>query len=189
MLNALENGGTTSERGFALVAELMRDFILGMVARSDDNNINGDEWRQQVTMETSIAQGVNAEERPSKSLQIQITEYCHELWLTGWLQHEELFGDVPPPCAHLKHFLYSATIQIPLFRGLSRKSLMRFAALQNMYALAGDTVMEEGQPGRELHAHERRARSVQEQGICVREYPAQGELTTYLCHICQTLPL
>ena len=32
VLNALEHGGTAAEMGYALFAELMRDFILGLVA-------------------------------------------------------------------------------------------------------------------------------------------------------------
>ena len=32
VLNALEHGSTDAEKGYALFAELMRDFILGLVA-------------------------------------------------------------------------------------------------------------------------------------------------------------
>lgn len=156
VLNALENGGTTSERGFALVAELMRDFILGMVAglmTTISMATNGGEQESQWKLRS--LKGWMQKNNLPKSLQIQITEYCHELWNNrSGFNIDELFGDVPPTMrTHLKHFLYSSTIgQVPLFRGLSREVVGALCgAAKPMYALAGDTVMEEGQPGRELY--------------------------------------
>ncbi len=156
VLNALENGGTTSERGFALVAELMRDFILGMVAglmTTISMATNGGEQESQWKLRS--LKGWMQKNNLPKSLQIQITEYCHELWNNrSGFNIDELFGDVPPTMrTHLKHFLYSSTVgQIPLFRGLSKEVIGALCgAAKPMYALAGDTVMQEGQPGRELY--------------------------------------
>jgi Ca2+-binding EF-hand superfamily protein len=156
VLNALESGGTTSERGFALIAELMRDFILGMVAglmTTISMAMNGGEQESQWKLRS--LKGWMQKNSLPKSLQIQITEYCHELWNNrSGFNVDELFADVPPTMrTHLKQFLYSSTIgQVPLFRGLSKEVIGALCgACKPMYALAGDVVMEEGQPGRELY--------------------------------------
>ena len=55
---------------------------------------------------------------------------------------------------HLQQFLYSSIIsQVPLFRGLSSEVIGALCNVaQPMYALNGQTVMEEGQPVR-THPH------------------------------------
>jgi len=156
VLNALENGGTYYERCFALFAELMRDFILGMVAglmTTISMAMNGGEQESQWKLKS--LKGWMQKNNLPKLLQIRITEYCHELWNNrSGFNIDELFADVPPAMrTHLKQFLYSGTIgQIPLFRGLSREVIGALCgAARPMYALNGQTVMEEGQPGRELY--------------------------------------
>lgn len=123
MLNSLENGSTDTEKLFALFAELMRDFILGMVAglmTTISLAMNGGDQEAQWKMRA--LKGWMQKNNLPKMFQLRICEYCHELWNNrSSFNVDELFADVPPAMrVHLKQFLYSSTItQIPLFRGLS----------------------------------------------------------------------
>eukprot|EP01052_Picozoa_sp_SAG31_P012923 SAG31_NODE_765_length_12248_cov_6.802947_14_plen_143_part_00 len=90
-----------------------------------------------------------------KSFQIRVQEYCNELWNhRAAFNVEGLFAEVPPAMrVHLNQFLYSSAIsRSPLFRGLSDEVIGALCdKAQQMYALKGDVVMEEGKPGRELY--------------------------------------
>ena len=153
VLNALENASTDGEKGFALFAELMRDFILGLVAglmTTISMAMNGGEQESQWKLRA--LKGWMQKNNLPKTLQIRIQEYCHELWGNrSGFNIDELFADVPPAMrVHLKQFLYSSIIsQVPLFRGLSSEVIGALCNVaQPMYALNGQTVMEEGQPVR-----------------------------------------
>eukprot|EP01052_Picozoa_sp_SAG31_P048882 SAG31_NODE_10439_length_1139_cov_0.935577_1_plen_366_part_01 len=128
VLNALENGSTDAERAFALLAEFMRDVILGMVAglmttilmaiNSTDNEV---QWK------VRALKGWMNKRKVPKSLQIMMVEYCNELWGGrgfggSGVQMEDLFKQVPPGLRlNMTTFLHGSTVaHVPLFRGLSR---------------------------------------------------------------------
>ena len=164
-LNAIENATTDGEKWFAILAEFVRDFILGLVAGllttiSMSMNTFGD---QEGHLKLRDLKGWMQGKKIPKSMQMPVTEYCHELWCSGAgarsgsagrLNTEELFGDLPPLMGlRLTHYLYGPTVSgVPLFRDLSEGVVAGLCSrMRAMRAMPKQVVMKEGQPGHEMY--------------------------------------
>lgn len=156
VLNALENSETDGERAFALFAELMRDFILGMVAGLMATISmamgNGD---QEVQWKVRALKKWMSERKIPKTFQTRVSEHCHELWISRTrFEIAEVFRDVPPSMRlNLAIFLYGQNVaNIPLFRDLGDAVIGALCSVVHpIYVLRGQDVITEGQPGSEFY--------------------------------------
>ena len=142
--------------GFAVVAEFVRDLILGMVAglmTTISMSLNGGDQEAQWRLR-ALSAWMQHKQLP-KSFQMPMKEYCHELWSNRTsLDTEALFDDIPPHMRdQLTHLLYGPTLSSnPLFRGLSNEvmtALCNYA--RPMYVLPKQDVIQEGRPGNEMY--------------------------------------
>ena len=105
--------------GFAVVAEFVRDLILGMVAglmTTISMSLNGGDQEAQWRLR-ALSAWMQHKQLP-KSFQMPMKEYCHELWCSasgasttraGRVNTDELFNELPPMMrSHLTNFLYGA---------------------------------------------------------------------------------
>lgn len=156
VLNALENSSTDGEMGFALFAELMRDFILGMVAGLMATiSMAMGSGDQEVQWKVRALKKWMAERKIPKAFQTRVSEHCNELWITRkQCDVEEVFRDVPPSMRlHLASFLYGDNVSnIPLFRDLGEAVIGAICSIVHpIYVLRGQEVISEGQPGSEFY--------------------------------------
>ena len=156
VLNALEHGSTNLEKVYAMWAELMRDFILGMVAglmTTISMAMNTGDQEVQVKLRSLRAWMIS--KNVPKTFQIKIVDYCNEMWSNrAGLNIDELLGDVPPAMKlNLATFLYGGAIgNVPLFRGLADEVIGALCNVARpMVVLKDQEVMTEGQPGREMY--------------------------------------
>jgi hypothetical protein len=155
VLDALEHSTTSAERWFSIVAEFVRDFILGMVAglmTTISMAMNGGE--QEAQWRLRALKGWMQTKNIPKGFQIRMSEYCNELWSGKGFDTDTLFSEVPPAMKlHLTSFLYGGTVaNIPLFRGLSEEVIGAICnRARPMYVMPEQEVMQEGQPGQEMY--------------------------------------
>ena len=159
VLNALENGNTDAEKGFALVSEFVRDFILGLVAGlittvSMAMNSLGEGSQEGQLRLRDLKNWMQKKSLP-KGLQLPIMEYCNELWSNrSGLNISEFLEDIPPTMrSTMLSFLYGATVaRNPLFRGLSTEVINGLCGkARALYAMPNQKVMNEGESGREMY--------------------------------------
>ena len=143
-----------------LSAELMRDFILGMVAGlmatislalgSGDQEA---QWKLR-----SLKEWMHDKNVP-KTFQTRLTEYCNELWNNrSGFDVEELFAEVPPTMrSNLAFFLYGSNVSnIPLFKDLGDAVINAIcAAVTPIVVPRKQEVITEGRPGVEFCASSR----------------------------------
>jgi hypothetical protein len=156
VLNALEHGATTMEKGYAMWAELVRDIILGMVAglmTTITMATSGDD--QEVQIKLRSLRGWMISKNVPKMFQIKVVDYCNEVWSNrSGINIDELLGDVPPAMKlNLSTFLYGSVItNVPLFRGLAEEVIGALCnVVRPIMVLKDQEVMSEGQTGREMY--------------------------------------
>ena len=145
-----------------LSAELMRDFILGMVAGlmatislalgSGDQEA---QWKLR-----SLKEWIHHKTVPNP-FQTRLTEYRNELWNNrSGFDVEELFAEVPPTMrSNLAFFLYGSNVSnIPLFKDLGDAVINAIcAAVTPIVVPRKQEVITEGRPGVEFCAAQPRA--------------------------------
>ena len=136
VLNALENSGTDGEMAFALFAELMRDFILGMVAGLMATiSMAMGSGNQEAQWKVRALKGWMSEKKIPKTFQQRLSEHCNELWTNrSAFDIEELFRDVPPTMRlNLAYFLYGTHVSnIPLFRDLGEAVIAAICSVDSL---------------------------------------------------------
>ena len=155
VLNPLENGGTTAERGFGIFAELMRDIILGLIASLMT--------AIQIAMSTQDAdtaaklkglkQWLESKNMP-KSFQAKTMEFFNDLWSRQPVDPVEIFRQMPPSMRLMvTQFLYRRFLgSIPIFRDMSNEVIAALClTVTPLVALKGQEIMKEGSVGQEMY--------------------------------------
>lgn len=155
VLNSLSRGFTTGEKMFAVLADFVRDIIVGLVASlmttitmsmSVDDN--------QVAMKMQRLKKWMRERHLPKGFQQNAIEYFNEVWTNQGLKVEELVKECPPAMAtSMTHLLYGRAISnIPPFRGLSTEVIGAICMrCRSLLAVKDQTVIRQGEPGVEMY--------------------------------------
>lgn len=156
VLNALEYSHTSSERAFAVFAELIRDVILGLVAgmittivMTISNNDN------EATIKIkNLKQWMRRKKLP-KNFRVHAMRHFAERWggdssfdVTGLMQE-----CTPAMAAHLADLLYGRFLAtVPLFRGLSPEVISALCLrCKPISVVQGHIIIAQGEPGMEMY--------------------------------------
>eukprot|EP01051_Picozoa_sp_SAG22_P014633 SAG22_NODE_1805_length_3533_cov_1.343040_3_plen_498_part_00 len=156
VLNALEHGYTSAERGYGVFAELIRDVILGLVAglittiamslSQSDHEADHKLARLAKWMETK---------KLPKPFRVRASQHFTKLWGDqSALDLKELLAQCPPAMAtNLADLLFGRYLaMVPLFKGLSAEVISALCLkCQPMSAMQGSVIIAEGEPGQEMY--------------------------------------
>ena len=155
MLNSLSRSYTTAEKWFGIVADFIRDIILGLVASvmtsitmsmaDDDNTVS--------LRLKHLKQWMKARHLP-KGFQSNAMEYFNELWSNQTIQIDDLIDECPPAMASsMTHLLYGRVLStVPPFRGLSTEVIGALCLkCKPLMCMKDQIVIRQGEPGQEMY--------------------------------------
>jgi CRP-like cAMP-binding protein len=157
VLNALDdNGFTTTERSFGVMAEFCRDLILGLVASlittiQMSMNSNDDEKSQKLKRLRTWMQT----KRLPKAFQSRAMEHFNELWNNqSSIDLTEILDQCPPAMAsNMSELLYGRFLStVPIFHGLSPQVIGALCMrCKSLLAMKNQHNNREGEPGKEMY--------------------------------------
>jgi hypothetical protein len=181
VLNALENGETAQERLFGVLAEFIRDVILGLVASlittismqsgQTDSELesklhNLRNWMADQKLPTlfrktvmqyfrrhwQVLQSLNVVPCLSSDSDLDVPHCVHRT--TNSINLPELLADCPPGLAsNMAVLLYARFIAtVPLFKGLAPEVIAALCLqCKPMVCTKGQMIIQEGEPGKEMY--------------------------------------
>ena len=155
VFNALEHATLSSERGFAVCAELTIGLIFGSMAGLMSSvmiSIRGNAAEINLRLR-ELKVWLGRKHLPEEQ-QEKIMDYFHSSWMANrQINYGELISQMPPQMAsEVTTRLYSNfLVQIPLFRGLSAEIIAALCReVVPMLVVKEQIIMAEGAPGREM---------------------------------------
>lgn len=154
VLNALENAHTTLEYSFSVLAELMRDVILGLVASLITTiTISLSQTDTDTEIRLQRLRQWMAEKKLPKAFRKMALEHFTESWTTNYIQLDSLLGECPPAMASkMAVLLYGRCVAaVPIFKGLSHEVLSALCLrCKPMMCVKNQNIIQAGEPGKEM---------------------------------------
>ena len=156
VFNAIENGNTNGERGFALLATLVCGFIYGALAATITNSLLGASVGEQVFNQrfAALKEWMQEKNLP-KATQSKIRAYyTHRYKSKVYFNERELQKELPPAMNQdINHHLYGELlVKLPLLAGLGKNVLHRVAeCLVPTIAMRDQVIMEQDTAGSEMY--------------------------------------
>jgi CRP-like cAMP-binding protein/Ca2+-binding EF-hand superfamily protein len=156
VMNAVENGATTAERMFCVMADFVQDIILGLVASlitTISMSLSNNE--AEINLKLTRLKTWMKEAKLPKSFSVKVMQHFNEAWLhQSKVDYSELMEQCPPAmAANMAYYLYGRfLIGSPLFKGMSHEVIsamcMRCVSLTVMKS---QTIIRQGEPGKEMY--------------------------------------
>lgn len=155
-LDALGHAYTTKEKKFAIIAEYLRDVILGLVASVITTiSMSLDATDNETNLKLAkLAKWMRKQKLPS-GLQMQALRHFHELWTAQTsIDISDVLAQCPPAMeSTICERLYGPYIShAPMFKGLSAEIIQALCMQATpLFVTKAEAIVTEGQHGTEMY--------------------------------------
>eukprot|EP01043_Picozoa_sp_COSAG02_P020973 COSAG02_NODE_1052_length_14953_cov_6.064023_2_plen_907_part_00 len=171
IFNALENGFTDSEKGFAIFAELIVGSVIygGLAAVLSAAMMEAQQSSEEFNKNYKAMKSWMTARKVASNYQKQVLAcYSHKFKDSTTFNEEQLLAELPPAMAsNLMEKLYGKFVaDVPYFRGLDQTIIIRLSQeIKTLTAERGSAIMEEGRVGKEMFILVDGEVMVEQQGI------------------------
>jgi hypothetical protein len=171
IFNALENGFTDTEKGFAIFAELIVGSVIygGLAAVLSAAMMEAQQASEEFNKNYKALKAWMTSRKVASNYQRQVLAcYSHKFKDSTTFNEEQLLAELPPAMAsNLMEKLYGKFVSdVPYFRGLDQTIIIRLSQeIKTLTAEKGSAIMEEGKVGKEMFILVDGEVMVEQQGI------------------------
>jgi CRP-like cAMP-binding protein/Ca2+-binding EF-hand superfamily protein len=156
VMNAVENGATTTERAFCVMADFAQDIILGLVASvitTISMSMSTDENETNLKL-TRLKNWMTKAKLP-KSFRVKVMQHFNETWVNqSDVDYPELMAQCPPAmAANLAFHIFGRFLTaLPLFKGMSHEVITALCMrCTTLMVMKNQTIIRQGEHGKEMY--------------------------------------